>query len=255
MRDASIAVLGVGQLGSLFADLLSAQGAQVTPIRRADRIEPSMNPQRVIVAVGEDDLAPALASLPSGCKDRVVLVQNELSPDQWRENGVVDPSIAIVWFEKKQGRAPRVVLPTLVAGPWARPLAKLLGDAALSATVIDDALLLPSLLDKNIYILVSNLAGLLTPAQTTTGALLDLPHLELTTRVFSDVLSVESARLGLPLDADTASAAMLRAFAADPDHVAAGRSAPARLRRTLVRAEQLGIDVPVLREIAARTTS
>jgi hypothetical protein len=94
-----------------------------------------------------------------------------------------------------------------------------------------------------------------SPVGTTTAALLELPLLERTTRVFSDVLAVESARLGVPVDADTASAAMMRAFLADPSHLAAGRSAPARLRRTLVRAEERHIDVPMLREIARRALS
>ncbi len=255
MRDRTIAVLGVGQLGSLLADLLSAAGATVVPIRRSDRIDASSLPDRVIVAVGEDDLAPALCSLPAAWKDRVVLVQNELVPDQWLAHGVVDPTVAIVWFEKKRDRAARVVLPTPVAGPWSGELAGLLSAAGLPATAIDGALLRPSLLDKNVYILVSNLAGLVAPAGTTTGQLLELPLLEMTSRVFADVLRVESARLGLPLDEDTASAQMMRAFAADPDHVAAGRSAPARLHRTLARAEQLGIEVPELVRIQKRAMS
>lgn len=242
----------MGQLGSLLASLLEQRGARVLSMRRSDAIDPAVVPDRVIVCVGEDDLAPALASLPAAWKDRVVLVQNELAPGQWLAHGVTRPTVAIVWFEKKKDKPARVVLPSPIAGPWAGPLAALLNDAGLPATAIDEALLSSSLLDKNVYILVSNIAGLLAPPGTTTSGLLDLAQLERTTRVFSDVLAVESARLGVALDGDTASAAMMRAFLADPDHVAAGRSAPARLRRTLTRAEELGLDVPALHEIAAR---
>jgi len=71
--------------------------------------------------------------------------------------------------------------------------------------------------------------------------------------VFADVLAVESARLGLPIDADTASAAMMRAFLADPAHVAAGRSAPQRLVRTLERAERLDLKVEALRAITKKS--
>lgn len=251
----AIAIVGMGQLGALSSELLGARGARVTPIRRGDAIAAAtLPPDRVIVAVGEDDLAGALASLPVAWRDRVVLVQNELAPDQWQAHGVTHPTVAIVWFEKKAGKPARVVLPTPIAGPWAVPLAATLTEAGLPASAIDDTLLLPSLLDKNVYILVSNLAGLVAPPGTTTSALLELPMLETTTRVFADVLAVECARLGLPLDEDTASAQMMRAFTADPDHVAAGRSAPARLRRTLARAAQLGLEVPTLRALEKGNT-
>ena len=251
----TVVVIGMGQLGSLFASMIAKRGARVIALRRNDTIDAALAVDHVIVSVGEDDLAPVLASLPLGWRDRVVLVQNELAPDQWLAHGIARPTVAIVWFEKKKDQPARVVLPTPIAGPWAEPLAAMLNDMGLSAAAIDDALLGRTLLDKNVYILVSNLAGLVAPAGTTTGGLLDLAMLERTTRVFADVLAVESVRLGLPVDSDTASAAMLRAFLADPDHVAAGRSAPARLRRTLARAEALGVDVPALREISARVGS
>jgi hypothetical protein len=243
-------VIGMGQLGSLLADLLRARGAQVVGVRRGDALDAASAPERVIVAVGEDDLAPVLASLPSAWRNRVVLVQNELVPAQWLAHGIVDPTVAVVWFEKKKDKSARVVLPTPVAGPWAEALTTLLNDAGLDAIVIERALLAPSLLDKNVYILVSNLAGLVSPPGTTTSALLELPLLETTTRVFADVLAVESRRVEMDVDADTAAAAMMRAFGADPDHVAAGRTARARLARTLARATELGIEVPALREIA-----
>lgn len=252
MKGRSFAILGMGQLGSLFASLLSERGAEVITLRRSDALDGAKTPERVIVCVGEDDLAPALASLPSAWKERVVLVQNELAPAEWLDAGVTSPTVAIVWFEKKKDKPARVVLPSPIAGPWAAELATILDEAALPAVAIEDALLLPSLLDKNVYILVSNIAGLVSPPGTTTSALLELPLLEQTTRVFADVLAVESARLGLPVDAETASAQMMRAFLADPEHAAAGRSAPARLRRTLARGERLGIEVPALREVAAR---
>lgn len=247
----SLVVVGMGELGTLLAGLLEAAGERVVAVRRGDPFDASLAPERVIVTVGEDDLAAVLASLPSAWRDRVVLVQNELAPEQWLAHGVVDPTVAVVWLEKKKGRAPKVVLPTPVAGPWAERLAVLLEGAGLAAHVIDRALLPAALLDKNVYILVSNLAGLAAPAGTTTAQLLELPMLETTSRVFADVVGIESARLGLPLDADTASAAMMRAFLADPDHVAAGRSAPARLRRTRARATALGLEAPALGALGA----
>ncbi len=242
--------MGMGQLGALFAERASASGHEVVAIRRGDAIDEKLAPERVIVTVGEDDLASGLASLPPAWKDRVVLVQNELVPEQWLAHGITRPTVAVVWFEKKKDELARVVLPTPIAGPWAAPLAAMLNDVGLEAHTIDEALLPSALLDKNVYILVSNLAGLVAPIGTTTSALLELPLLETTSRVFADVLAVESARISLPLDADTASAAMMRAFLADPDHVASGRSAPRRLVRTLERAERLGLAVDTLRQLS-----
>jgi hypothetical protein len=45
---------------------------------------------------------------------------------------------------------------------------------------------------------------------------------------------------------------MREAFAADPAHGRAGRSAPARLKRALRHADAAGLPVPDLGEIAAR---
>ena len=247
-----IAIVGQGQLGTLFGALLEARGASVLRLRRGDVLDPHRALDRVLVAVGEDDLDAVLASLSPAHRERVVLVQNELSPSSWRAHGIADPTVVVVWLEKKGDRPPRVVLPSPIAGPWAEELARVMNDAGLPAEAIDRALLPAALLDKNLYILVSNLAGMVLPPGTTTAGLLELGALETTMRVFADVLAVESARIGIAADADLASAALLRAFLADPQHVATGRSAPKRLARTLARAERLGIEVPVLREIERR---
>jgi hypothetical protein len=243
-----IVIIGMGQLGTLFAGLFETMRAHVLAVRRGDRL-PSGDPIHVVVAVGEDDLGAVLSSLPPSWRDRVLLVQNELAPSDWLAHGITRPTVAAVWFEKKGERTPRVVQPTLVAGPWALSIVPLLNAAGLAAKEIPDEELPRALLDKNVYIVTSNIAGLAAPPGTTTSALLELPLLDRTCRVFADVLRIESARLGITVDADDASAVMMRAFRADPDHVAAGRSAPARLRRALARADVLGIDVPALREI------
>lgn len=248
-----IAVVGQGQLGTLFGALLEARGARILRLRRGASLAPDAAVDRVIVAVGEDDLEGVLAALAPAHRERVALVQNELAPSTWRAHGIVDPTVVVVWLEKKGDRPPRVVLPSPIAGPWAEPLARVMNDAGLPAEAIDRALLPGALLDKNLYILVSNLAGMVLPPGTTTAGLLELEGLEVTLRVFADVLRVESARQEISVDDDLASAALLRAFAADPTHVATGRSAPRRLARTLARAEALGIDVPALRDVDRRT--
>ena len=97
---ARIVVVGMGQLGSFFAEALARRGAHVVPVRRGDALDRALDPARVIVAVGEDDLASALEALPSPWRDRVVLVENELAPATWRAHGIERPTVACVFFER-----------------------------------------------------------------------------------------------------------------------------------------------------------
>jgi ketopantoate reductase len=246
-----IVVVGMGQLGALFADALAARGHEVVCVRRGEPHDMARAPSLVLVTVGEDDLAGALDVLPPAWRDRVALVQNELAPDAWRAHGVERPTIASVFFEKKKDRPAKVVLPTPVAGPHAGLLVDALTHAGLAAEVAREDAIPSVLFEKNLYILVSNLAGLACPPGTTTAQLLDAQG-PLTRDVFREVAAVERARLGVPITDDDAWRALERAFRADPDHVASGRSAKARLARTLSRAESRALEVPVLRALAAR---
>ena len=77
----TFAIIGLGQLGKLFASLLEKRGARVIGIRRDTPIDRTLVPDRVIVTVPEHELAALLSHLPHAWRDRVVLVQNELVPD------------------------------------------------------------------------------------------------------------------------------------------------------------------------------
>lgn len=246
-----VVIVGMGQLGALFAEAISARGHEVFAVRRADAHDLTRAPDLVLVATGEDDLAGALEAIPLAWRDRVALVQNELAPDLWRAHGVERPTIASVFFEKKKDRAPKVVLPTPIAGPHAALLVDALTHAGLAAEVAAESAIPAVLFEKNLYILVSNLAGLACPPGTTTAQLLEA-HGPLARDVFRDVVAVERARLGVSISDDDAWRALERAFRADPDHVASGRSAKARLARTLARAESRALEVPMLRALTAR---
>ncbi len=245
-----VVVVGMGQLGRTFGQGLLVIGKTVVPIRRGEPIA-SPEAEFVLVTVGEKDLGGALGSIPSPLRARIGLVTNELCPRDWLDRGVARPTVASVFFEKKPGRPPRVIQPTRIAGPHAPMLARALAAIELDAAVIDEAELPRVLLEKNLYILTTNLAAMGTPL--TVAQLREQPRLD---AIFDDVLAIERARFGLDERAaprDALFRAMLDAFDADPTHVAAGRSAPERLARTLARADRFGLAAPALRSVARRT--
>jgi hypothetical protein len=200
----------------------------------------------VLVAVGEKDLDAALESIPTALRDRIALVQNELLPPDWQRHGLVDPTVAIVWFEKKRGRAPVVVRTTRVAGPHADVLVAALAHSDLPSRRIDTRDLSFELVRKDLYIVGSNIAGLAVGG--TTGDLVTT-HRELAIAILRDVLAIDSARLGETLPEEALIECALGDFAKDPGHACLGRTARERRARAIARADALGLAVPAIRKI------
>ncbi|NOY94634.1 MAG: hypothetical protein GXP55_25935, partial [Deltaproteobacteria bacterium] len=79
-----VAILGLGQMGGVFARAFLATDREIAPILRST--EPAVARERLLraaellVAVGEADLEAALESLPEQVRGRVGLLQNELLP-------------------------------------------------------------------------------------------------------------------------------------------------------------------------------
>jgi hypothetical protein len=246
-------VIGLGQMGGVFAHGLLRIGRTVHPITRSVSAEQSAReidaPEIVLVAVAEADLDAVLATLPARFADRAALLQNELLPGDWQRHGLVDPTIAIVWFEKKKDTAVRIVLPTRIAGPRAALLVSALSSLGIPAHELERSALLFELVRKNLYILTSNIAGLEVGG---TVSALWRDHRELASAVASDVLALQAWRAGEALPNEALVTAMVEAFDADPDHACTGRSAPARLARALEHARQGGLAVPALERIASR---
>jgi hypothetical protein len=229
-------------------------GHPVVPVTRAVRVADALahapEPELVLVAVGEDDLAPALAELPTEWRSRVGLLQNELLPEQWTTQSIVDPTVAIVWFEKKPGREVVEVRPTLVSGPREGLVVEALRALGISARPIDPTDLHHELVVKNLYILTLNLAGLET--RGTAGELLD-KHRALFDRLVPELIRLERSLLG-DAGARLDDARLVRdleaSIQADPAHGCAGRSAPRRLERSLAHARRLGVTLPELERLA-----
>ncbi len=254
-----IVVVGMGELGSVFARGFLKLGHPVVPVTRggrfADALEHAPSPELVLVTVGEDDLAPVLAELPVPWRDRVALVQNELLPEQWLAHGVVDPTVAIVWFEKKAGREATEVRPTLVTGPHEALLLRALGALHISAKRLAPEELSHELVVKNLYILTLNLAGLHTRGKA--GELLT-QHRPLFDRLVPELIRLERGLLGAAgaeQDEARLTQDLEASILADPEHASAGRSAPRRLERTLAHAHRLGLTLPTLEHLAARAAT
>ena len=247
-----VVVIGLGQLGRVFAGGLLRTGNTVIPVNRNDDMtalaQRHPSPELVLVAVGENDLHTVLAALPKVWEARVALIQNELLPCDWQANGYVDPTVISVWFEKKKGIDTKPLIASPVAGPGAALLCRALNavDLPCREVALGDALLF-ELVRKNVYILTTNIAGLKIGG---TVSELWSQHEAFARQVANDVIDVQDALTGVKHDRDALIAGMLEAFEGDPQHGCTGRSAPARLKRALQHADAFELVVPTLRSLA-----
>ncbi len=250
--SAPVVIVGMGQMGQVFARGFLAAGHAVHPVLRdtdAHGVAAEVGtPALALVAVGEADLHPVLGDLPAPWRERPGLLQNELLPRDWEAHGLEEPTVAVVWFEKKADRPVKVIIPTPIYGPAAHLVAGALGAIDIPASVVPDPeALIFELVAKNLYILVANIAGLETGG--TVGELW-AEHRALAEEVAAEVLAIQAALTGRDLPASRLVAAMEQAFAADPEHGTKGRSAPARLARARRHAADHGIATPRLDAIA-----
>ena len=250
--EKSVVIIGLGQLGRIFAGGLLRTGHAVIPVNRGDDMDivaaRHPEPDLVLVAVAEADLHPVLAALPPAWKGRLGLLQNELLPRDWLAHDIADPTVISVWFEKKKGMDAKPLLPSPAFGHQAGRLVTALAALDIPARTLpgpDD--LLWELVRKNLYILTSNIAGLVAGGDVGT---LWASQRELAEAVASDVLDIQDWLTGREHDRMRLMAGMLEAFEADPLHGCAGRTAPVRLKRALAQADEAGLAVATLRRIA-----
>lgn len=244
-----VVVVGLGQLGTFFAEALLRLGHPVIPLLRRSAFQEAESvaedPELVIVAVGEDDLRGVLEALPEKWHDRVLLLQNELRPVAWTP--VSNPTVCIVWFERKQSARPTVVLPSVLSGPKSELVKTALEEMDIPSRVVPREELDAELCLKNLYVLGLNFAGL-----ELGGAAGDLmgPH-ELSFRpLFEELLTIEEALFGHSFDKESAWSNLKEAILAEPAHATRGRTALRRLERTLAHAERLGLRAPLLEGLA-----
>lgn len=254
MTKRPIIIVGMGEMAGVFARGFLRAGHPVYPVTREMKLqqqaEQIADPELVLVAVAESDLHPVLQNLPDTWKDRLVLLQNELLPDDWQQYQL-EPTVISVWFEKKKGQDFKVLIPSPVYGDRADILVDALGAIGIAARKLNtmDELLF-ELVVKNVYILTTNIAGL-----KTAGTVSELwqNHRPLATAVAAEIIELQQKLTGQSFEQEQLIDAMLQAFDGDPDHNCMGRSAPARLQRALKLAQQYQLQLPTLQQIAADT--
>lgn len=254
MKD-PIIVIGLGELGSVFARGLLRLGYPVQGITRDMDVKNVAQkityPKAILVAVGEADLSQTLLNLPSHWKNRVILLQNELLPRDWKAANIENPTVISVWFEKKKGMDSKVVLPSPIFGPHAKLVFNALAQLDLPSFIVDsEDELTFELVRKNLYILTTNIAGLEVGGNVEQLA---NEHDNVMNEVVSDVLDIQDWLTGFTNNREQLVTGLLEAIHGDLAHGCMGRSAPSRLKRALEFADQANLSVTKLREIAQNT--
>jgi len=244
-------VIGVGQLGATFAEGWLRAGRAVVPVTRAaplgDLSLELPEPAIVLLGVGEHSLPELLSSLPAAYSERCALLQNELLPRVWRAalgHNHADPSVAVVWFEKKAGKAVHSIRPSVLFGPTTSYLAESMSALGLPFFVARDSAQRDfELALKNLYILTLNLAGLEVGGSA--GALWR-DHAALSHPLSRELIQLQESLLGRELDESALLAGLEDAILADPEHAARGRTAEERLLRAAAQARDAGLELPRL---------
>ena len=247
----SVVVVGLGEMGSVFARGFLRSGYTVVPVIRgvemqtvADEIT---NPELVLIAVGEADLHKQLAKAPDAWKDKLVLLQNELLPRDWQQYDI-EPTVISVWFEKKKGQDSKVIIPSPVYGKHAQHVVDALASIGIAAAVLsDEAALLHELVLKNVYILTSNIAGLEVGGNV--GQLWD-ENKTIANAVAAEVIRLQEALAGKTLSHQALINGMVAAINGDREHMCMGRSAAMRLQRALSLATENDLSLPMLERIS-----
>jgi ketopantoate reductase len=246
-----IVIIGIGELGSVFSRGFLRLGHPVYPITRQMNIQQESQtipePEFVLIAVQEDELHPVLEQLPSGWQDKIGLIQNELLPKDWRQHQITDPTVTVVWFEKKKHMEVANILYSPSYGPHAHLMSEALKIQGIPAPVLNDFdTLLYELLRKSLYIQTVNIAGIVNNCSVNT---LWEQHQNLARQLAEDILQILEQLTQTPLDHERLIAGMVEGIKDCPERKCQGRRATERLKRALNYADQFQLTVPSLRKI------
>jgi len=251
-----VIVIGIGEMASVFSRALLRFGCPVYPVNRNTDMQALAEqipaPSLVLVGVGENDLQPVLKQIPEQWQSRLGLLQNELLPRDWQAlNLPAAPTVISVWFEKKKDMDYKVLVPSPVHGPNAELLITALATLDIPAYEVstDDELEF-ELVRKNLYILTTNITGLLINrfnAETVKDMWGD--YQDLAREVANNVIDIQEWLTGHTFDREELIEAMVEAINGDPKHKCMGRSAPVRLSRAIEQADKAGLAVARLRDI------
>ena len=253
----SVIVIGTGEMGGVFTRGLLRLGHPIFPVNRHTNLEKICQavpePRLVLVAVGENDLHSTLENVPKAWHAHLGLLQNELLPGDWKQHNISNPTVISVWFEKKKGQDFKVLIPSPIYGPQASLLENALATLEIPSWELDsEAELEYELVRKNVYILTTNIAGLVIG-----GTVDDLwyKHEDLARQIANEVMDIQAWLVGHHLERERLIEGMVEGIKGDLHHKCMGRAAPGRLERAVQHADQADLKVPKLREILAQQHS
>lgn len=251
-----VVIIGIGELAGVLARGFLRSGHSVFPVTRdmsvADEAKETPDPSMVVVGVGEKDFSSVLETIPDHWRDRLVFIQNDLLPSDWEVHGIENPTVMSVWFEKKPGTDYKPLLSTPVFGPKADLIAESLRSIDIPCTVLKSKEeLLFQLVLKNVFILTTNISGLVLREGATT-AILWGENRQLALDVANDSIDLQEALTGQPLPREMLLEGLVEGLGADPHHKCKGRSAPARLARAIEIAAEKGVEIKAIRALAEK---
>ena len=251
-----IVIIGIGELGGVFARAFLRSGYPVYPVTKRMNIsnlaDHMPQPELVLVAVTENDFKGVMSTIPEPWRKCAGLLQNELLPQDWKAFDIFRPTVISVWFEKKKGREYKVLIPSRVYGPKAGLIATSLKNIGIPCKLLssEDELLFELVL-KNVFVLTINIAGMVLAEDVTTETLWS-QHNELARAIANEVIDVQEWLSGTAFERRKLVEGLAEGVYGDPQHKCRGRSALGRLMRLLDTADEAGLEIPRIRELRAR---
>ena len=246
-----IIIIGIGELASVFSTGFLRCGYPVYPITRGmDLVQECQqipSPELVLLTVQENELHSVLEQLPKPWCHKIGLVQNELLPRDWKSHPIEDPTVTVVWFEKKKGVELTNILQSPSYGPNALIISNALKTIDIPAPILEkEEELLYELVRKAVYILTVNIAGLVN--NCTVGDLWG-QHQKLTSEIAEEIILIQELLTGKQLPYEKLIQGMVEGIKDCPYRHCLGRSAFSRLERTLKYAGEANLKTPKLVEI------
>ncbi len=253
----AVAIIGIGEVAGVLAKAFLRNGHPVFPVTRdmgmTEVARELSDPLVAVIGVAEKDFSTVLKDVPESWRDRLAFIQNELLPHDWENEGIVDPTVLSVWFEKKRGTDYKPLLPTQIFGPRASWIADALTSIEIPCSVLESQEeLLYQLVLKNVFILTTNLAGLALEEGATTATLWG-ENRELALDIANDSIDLQQALVGKSLPRQELLDGLVEGLGADPHHKCKGRSAPVRLARAIEIADEKGVEIPAIRALTEIT--
>ncbi len=251
-----VVIIGIGELAGVFAKAFLRGGYPVYPVTRkmnmAAEAENLPDPQLVLVAVAEKDFQAVMQTIPDSWRNRLVLLQNELLPRDWKAYAIANPTVISVWFEKKKGMDYNVLMPSPVWGPNAHVIAESLAKIDIPCNILtgEDELVFELVL-KNVFVFTINIAGLIMEEGATTSMLWQ-KHQKLALEVADNVIDLQEQATGKTFSRERLKKGLLAGIKGDPNHRCKGRSAHGRLTRMVELADDAGLKIQAIRAIRRR---